>query len=149
MSMVVVRFTRLPTPPLTINSSNAHDYTPWYEALQTKYHSSATEAWSALSSNIVSAIHNHYRHYQYWNYKICKMEILWKLGRGQNAPQILYEYAVNDEYLELHEGQHERIVAALALQNRASGDFMAVEYMAGSSSQGQVGLVSFMELEKV
>ncbi|TGO62993.1 hypothetical protein BCON_0016g00860 [Botryotinia convoluta] len=148
MSMVVVRFTRLPTPPLTVNASNAQDYEPWYEAIQTKYNPTATEAWTIFSTNIVSSIHNHYRHYKYWNYKICKMEIMWKLSRGQNAPQVLYEYRVNDEYLELHEGQHERIVTALALQNRASGDFMCVTYQAGSSSQGQVGIVSFMELEK-
>lgn len=146
--MVVVRFTRLPTPPLTVNTSNARDYDPWYEAIQIEDCPPATKTWTVLSTHIVSSIHNHYRHYKYWNYKICKMEIMWKLGRGQNAPQVLYEYAVNDEYLVLHGGQHERIVTALRLQNRASGDYMSVTYQAGSSSQGQVGLVSFMELEK-
>ncbi|THV52419.1 hypothetical protein BGAL_0079g00050 [Botrytis galanthina] len=148
MSMIIVRFTRLPTPPLTVNASNAHEYEPWYEAIQTQWEPSVTEAWKTLSTHIQSSIHNHYRHYKYWNYKICKMDIRWKLGRGQNAPQVLYEYGVNDEYLKLHEGQHARIVTALALQNRASGDFMCVTYQAGPSSQGQLGVVSFMELEK-
>ncbi|TGO68291.1 hypothetical protein BOTNAR_0027g00500 [Botryotinia narcissicola] len=148
MSMVIVRFTRLPTPPLTVNAGNAHDYEPWYEAIQIIWNSSGNQAWKALSTNTLSSIHNQYRDYKYWYYKICKMEIMWKLGRGQNAPQVLYEYGVNDEYLTLHEGQHKRIETALALQNRASGDFMCVTYQAGPSSQGQLGVVSFMELEK-
>ncbi|KAF7928743.1 uncharacterized protein EAE98_005799 [Botrytis deweyae] len=147
MSMVLVRFARLPTPPMTVNPSNARDYEPWYEAIQTIWNPSVTEAWNALSNSIESSIRNHYRHYEYWNYKICKIEIKWKLGAGENAPQVLYEYGVNDEYLEVHKGQHERIVTALTLQKRESGDFMCVTYQAGSSSQGQMGTVSFMELE--
>ncbi|TGO18090.1 hypothetical protein BTUL_0012g00340 [Botrytis tulipae] len=65
MSMVIVRFTRLPTPPLTVNAGNAHDYEPWYEAIQIIWNSSGNKAWEALSTNTLSSIHNHYRDYKY------------------------------------------------------------------------------------
>ncbi|KAF7958609.1 hypothetical protein EAE96_002149 [Botrytis aclada] len=148
MSLIVVRFTRLPTPPLTITPSNAPDYSPWYEAIQTTSHHDAPQAWRDFSRTLVSAIHNHHRHYRFWNYKICTVEMMWKLGRGQHAPQTLYAFARNDEYLEVWEGQHERIATALAAQDRKSGNFLCVEYQAGESRQGMLGLVSFMEVER-
>ncbi|KAI9650227.1 hypothetical protein NHQ30_000240 [Ciborinia camelliae] len=145
MSMILVKFTRLPVLPLTVNLNNASDYQSWYEAIRSKYDSEAIKQWENLSTDIESSIHNHYRHYQYWNYKICKIEVMWMLGKTQTAPQVLYEFNQNDKYLEVHVGQHERVVTALILQDRNQGDYMHVTYQAGSSSIGQPGNVSFME----
>ncbi|QSZ29747.1 hypothetical protein DSL72_004264 [Monilinia vaccinii-corymbosi] len=144
MSMILVKFNRLPIPPLTVDSSNANDYQPWYEAIQLKYNPEAPKLWKDLSRNIVFSMRNHHRDYQWWNYKICKMEVMWMLGKRQAAPQVLYEFSRNDAYLEVHDGQHERIATALALQDRNQGDYMHVTYQAGPSSNGLQGNV-FME----
>ncbi|ESZ92185.1 hypothetical protein SBOR_7442 [Sclerotinia borealis F-4128] len=143
--MILAKFTRLPIPPLTIESIPSNDYQPWHEALRVKYDHSASKQWANLSSDIVSSMRNHHRDYQYWNYKICKVEIMWRLGRTENwVSRVLYEFDADVEYLEVHEGQHERIVTALTLQDRNSRDWMHVTYQAGESSNGQLGNVSFM-----
>ncbi|APA06942.1 predicted protein [Sclerotinia sclerotiorum 1980 UF-70] len=145
MSMILVKFTRLPIPPHKIDTHNAHEYEPWYEAVEIMPANEARETWTKISRKITSSIHNHHRNYKYWNYLIDKMEVMWKLGLTQTAPQLLYAYSKNENYLELHDGQHERIATALSWQKRERGDYMHVTYKAGPSSQGHVGMVSFME----
>lgn len=67
------------------------------------------------------------------------------LGKTQMAPQVLYEFNYTDNYLEVHEGQHERIATALTMQERSHGDYMRVTYEASPSSNGLPENLSFME----
>ncbi|KAG4031590.1 hypothetical protein MFRU_009g03510 [Monilinia fructicola] len=56
MSMILVKFNRIPTPPLTVDSSNAHESQPWYEALQITHDPDASRQWQNLATSIVSSM---------------------------------------------------------------------------------------------
>lgn len=146
--MYLVKFARLPIPPLTKDPGNSKDYEPWFEAVKiNNYSSDAKQKWKRFCADITASIQNHHRNYQYWNYKICKMELVWKLGT-QEAPQVLYEWNQSDPYLQVPEGQHQRIDTALTLHSRAQGDYLYVTYQAGPSRNGQPENASFMQMEE-